>query len=106
MATAYLGLGSNLGDREGNIREALRGGMSQVSSKLPAHNRVKGFMLHPGPLPRTPLGKLKRYALEALLKQEPEEPEVQREDKELLEDAVGGKVIECMVPLLKKKRPM
>jgi long-chain acyl-CoA synthetase len=63
-------------------------------------------MLHPGPLPRTPLGKLKRYALEALLKQEPEEPEVQREDKELLEDAVGGKGIESMVPLLKKKRPI
>ena len=90
----------------GNIREALRGSMIQVSTRLPAHNRVKGFMLHPGPLPRTPLGKLRRFALEDLLKQEPGEPEIRREDKELLEDAVGKKVIECIVPLLKKKRPV
>jgi long-chain acyl-CoA synthetase len=90
----------------GNIREALRGAMIQVSIKLPPHDRVKGFMLHPGPLPRTPLGKLKRFALEDLLKKEPEEPEVRREDKDLLEDAVGRRVIEAMVPLLKKKRPV
>jgi long-chain acyl-CoA synthetase len=90
----------------GNIREALRGAMIQVSTRLPAHNRVKGFRLHPGPLPRTPLGKLRRYALEDLLKQEPGEPEVRREDKELLEDAVGRKAIECIVPLLKRKRPI
>jgi long-chain acyl-CoA synthetase len=90
----------------GNIREALRGAMMQVSTRLTAHDRVKGFMLHPGPLPRTPLGKLRRFALEDLLKEDLEEPEVRREDKELLEDAVGRKVIECIVPLLKKKRPI
>jgi long-chain acyl-CoA synthetase len=90
----------------GNIREALKGEMSQVSSRLRPHDRVKGFMLHPGPLPRTPLGKLKRYALEDFLKKEREDPMVQKEDRELLEEAVGRKVVECIVPLLKKKRPV
>jgi long-chain acyl-CoA synthetase len=92
--------------RVGNIREVLKGELSQVSNGLPPHDRVKGFMLHPGPLPRTPLGKLKRHALADLLRKEAEEPAAREEDRELLEDAVGRKVVECIVPLLKKKRPL
>lgn len=90
----------------GNIREVLKEEVGRVSSKLPAHSRVKGFMLRPGPLPRTPLGKLKRYALVELLEEEPGELEVRSEDKELLEDAVGEKVLICLTPLLRKKRPI
>jgi long-chain acyl-CoA synthetase len=92
--------------RIGNIREVLKGELIQVSGRLPSHDRVKGFMLHPGPLPRTPLGKLKRHALEDLLRKDAEEPAVGEEDRELSEDAVGKKVLECIVPTLKKKRPV
>jgi len=92
--------------RIGNIREALKGELSRVSNRLPPHDRVKGFMLHPGPLPRTPLGKLKRHALPDLLGKEAEEPAAREEDRELFEDAVGRKVVECIVPVLKKKRPV
>ena len=55
-------------EKIGNLKEAVKGKMVQISVGLPAHRRVKGFTLHPGPLPRTPLGKLKRYALEEALR--------------------------------------
>lgn len=45
----------------GNINDALRWEINGLSRGLPPHMRVMGYALHHAPLPRTPLGKLRRF---------------------------------------------
>ncbi|MGB2706117.1 MAG: AMP-binding protein [Candidatus Omnitrophota bacterium] len=48
---------------EENIREALKEEIEAVSRKLPHYKRIMGFIVATDPLPRTMLGKIKRYAV-------------------------------------------
>ncbi|MDA8086948.1 MAG: AMP-binding protein, partial [Nitrospiraceae bacterium] len=50
-----------------NIREEIRWELMRMGQELPAYMRLKGFSLIREPLPKTPLGKIKRYKLVALL---------------------------------------
>jgi long-chain acyl-CoA synthetase len=69
--------------------------------------RLKGFTLHPGPLPRTRLGKLKRYQIRELLtKSAAEKKEEKKEDRDLLSDETGRKVAGCIMPLLRESVPV
>lgn len=47
----------------GNAGEAIRWEMDLLSRKLAPHNRVMGYSLRSEPLPRTPLGKLRRFVV-------------------------------------------
>ena len=68
--------------------------------------RIKGFTLSSEPLPRTPLGKLRRFMIKDLVKVKSEKLKVKSEDKALTSDAVGKTVIECITPLLKEPMPI
>ncbi|MBI5203545.1 MAG: AMP-binding protein [Nitrospirae bacterium] len=86
-----------------NIHETLKWDISSISSKLPLYMRIKGFDLYPEPLPRTPLGKLRRFMVKDLTSVQRSARSVQREeDKILISDETGRKVIECIKPLLKE----
>lgn len=89
----------------GNIQEALRWEINNVSLHMPKYMRIKGYTLYPNPLPRTPLGKLRRFMIKDLIKAKSKELRVESEDKRRLiyEDETGRKVIECIMPLLKKE---
>jgi long-chain acyl-CoA synthetase len=90
-----------------NLQEALKWEINKVSSHLPQYMRIKGYVLYPEPLPRTPLGKLRRFMIKDLLKVKSEELKVKREeDRKLLEDEIGRKVVECIMPLLKQQVPV
>jgi long-chain acyl-CoA synthetase len=49
--------------REANIQGKLKWELDNLSLELPAHSRIKGFVVSQEPLPRTRLGKLMRYQL-------------------------------------------
>jgi long-chain acyl-CoA synthetase len=90
----------------GNINEALGWDLSRISGKLPPYMRIKGFTLYPEPLPRTPLGKLRRFMIKDLIKVKSEKAKVKSEDKELMADEAGRNVVECIKPLLKEPLPI
>jgi long-chain acyl-CoA synthetase len=91
----------------GNLQEALKWEINNVSLSLPQYMRIKGYDLYPDPLPRTPLGKLRRFMIKDLVKVKSEKLKVERkEDIKLIEDRVGRKVVECIEPLMKERMPI
>jgi len=92
-------------ERIGNIHESLRSAINGVSMKQPPYARLKGFTLYPGPLPRTPLGKLKRHMIRGLLDEKrAKNRESGGEDPELLRDEIGRVVAECISRFLKEQQ--
>ncbi|MBE0426322.1 MAG: AMP-binding protein [Nitrospirae bacterium] len=90
----------------GNLQEAFKWEINNISLHLPEYMRIKGYTISPGPLPRTPLGKLRRFMVKDLIKAKGEGLRAKSEDRKLLEDGMGRKVVECITPLLKEKIPI
>ena len=94
-------------ERIGNISDSLKWAMNAVALKLPPYMRLKGFTLSSEPLPRTPLGKLKRYMVRDLVVKaagrgrKPEE-----EDRTLSADETGKTILGCIIPLLREETPV
>lgn len=86
----------------GNISEALKWKINEVSMKLPEYMRVKGYTLCMEPLPRTPLGKLRRFMVKDIVNARPRLTGDRVVDRSLLEDEVGRKVMESIMSLLKE----
>jgi long-chain acyl-CoA synthetase len=91
----------------GNLQEALKWEIHNISLRLPQYMRIRGYTLSSDPLPRTPLGKLRRFMVKDLVNVRDKKGKVQRaEDKKLAEDAIGMRVLECIKPLLKGAVPI
>ncbi len=86
-----------------NLLDILKTEINDVSLHHPQYLRIKGFTLYSDPLPRTPLGKLRRFMIKDLVKVKSEKLKVKGVDKRLLQDEVGRKVVDCITPLLKEK---
>jgi len=88
----------------GNIHEVLKWEINKISLTLPQYMRIKGYTLYPEPLPRTPLGKLKRFMVKDLMTVESRALRGSRQaDKGLAGDEIGRKVVGCIRPLLREK---
>ncbi|MDP3112341.1 MAG: AMP-binding protein [Thermodesulfovibrionales bacterium] len=85
-----------------NIHETLKWDINSISSKLPPYMRIKGFDLYPEPLPRTPLGKLRRFMVKDIIKVKSQKSEVRSEDRRLMSDDTGKRVAGCIKLLLKE----
>lgn len=48
-----------------NIQEEIKWKVQEISSRLPSYKRVTGLSIRTEPLPRTPLGKLRRFMITA-----------------------------------------
>ncbi|MFA5260187.1 MAG: 1-acyl-sn-glycerol-3-phosphate acyltransferase, partial [Candidatus Omnitrophota bacterium] len=48
------------------IRDKIKWEMDNISARLPSYKRVQSFLISQDPLPRTRLGKIKRYQLEEI----------------------------------------
>jgi long-chain acyl-CoA synthetase len=95
--------------REGiaNLQDALKWELEKVSLGMPPSMRLKGYTLHSDPLPRTPLGKLRRFMVKDLMREKTHKvTPAQEEDTPLMRDDVGKRVAECIRPLLKEKIPV
>ncbi|MEW6419077.1 MAG: AMP-binding protein [Nitrospirota bacterium] len=90
----------------GNLQEALKWEINNVSLHIPQYMRVKGFTIYPDPLPRTPLGKLRRFMIKDLIHAKGKEQRAKSEDRELITDETGRRVVECIKPLLKEPFPV
>ncbi|MFZ5997437.1 MAG: AMP-binding protein [Nitrospirota bacterium] len=91
----------------GNITEALSWSIKEVSAKLPHYMRIQGFTLFSEPLPRTPLGKLRRFMVRDLVKRREKEPQPERKaDETLLHDEIGRSVVNSIVALMDEKVPV
>ena len=86
-----------------NLQETLKWEINAVSLRMPQYMRIRGYTLSSDPLPRTPLGKLRRFMVKDLLKVKSEKLKVKSEDKNLLQDEIGRKIVECIKPLLKEQ---
>jgi long-chain acyl-CoA synthetase len=94
-------------ERIGNISDSLKWAMNKVALNLPPYMRLKGFTLSSEPLPRTRLGKLKRYVIRDMVsKAKGERREAKGEDSSLLGDETGRVVAECVTPLLREVMPV
>lgn len=87
----------------GNLHEGLRWEIERISNTLPFYQRIKGFTLYQEPLPRTPLGKLRRFMIKDIAKEKTEKPKARAEDKWLTADDTGKRIIKCIAPLLKEE---
>jgi len=91
-------------ERIGNISDSLKWAMNKVALTLPPYMRLKGFTISSEPLPRTPLGKLRRYMVKDMItKARGERREAKGEDSSLLRDETGRVVAGCITPLLREK---
>jgi long-chain acyl-CoA synthetase len=90
----------------GNLIEDLKGEINNVSVHLPPYMRIKKYTIYPDPLPRTPLGKLRRFMMDDLLTAKDKELRARTEDKNLIKDEIAQKVVACLRPLLKEKIPI
>ncbi|MCL5023916.1 MAG: AMP-binding protein [Nitrospirae bacterium] len=91
-------------EKIGNIHDALKWDINKVSVTLPPFMRLKGFTLHAEPLPRTRLGKLKRYRISEIpAGSAGVKAAEKKEDMALLADETGRKVAECIIPLLRER---
>jgi len=86
-----------------NMQEVLRWEINDTAPHLPSYMRLKGYTLYPEPLPRTPLGKLRRFMVKDLITAKSKEQRAKEEDKDLIQDEISRKVVECIQPLLKEK---
>jgi long-chain acyl-CoA synthetase len=89
-----------------NLQETLKWEINAVSLRMPQYMRIRGYTLSSDPLPRTPLGKLRRFMVKDLMKVKSEKLKIKSEDKNLLQDQTGRKVVECIKPLLKEQVPV
>lgn len=85
----------------GNITEALNWAISETSSKLPEYMRIKGYTIYTEPLPRTPLGKLRRFMVSGLLKSRQRAERLEGpEDAALSTDETGRTVANAVKALM------
>jgi len=79
-----------------DVREAVKWQINEISGKIPSYMRVTGFTIRTEPLPRTPLGKLKRFlVMDSLTGEETQErPEGQGRGEP--EDEIGRKLLSLL----------
>ena len=88
-----------------NARETIAFEIEDLQKELPTYKRVMGIKVFKDSLPATRLGKLKRSLVRDLYLSGGDRAEktVARDDEGLLADAVGAKVLDCLLPFSMKK---
>lgn len=87
-----------------NFNEAVSWEIKTLSSTLPPYKRIKGYEVYPSTLPRTPLGKLKRFAVKEILSGKIiEERGIKGEKVEVIESETGKMVITSLERITEKR---
>lgn len=99
---------------EVNLRLVIKERFENLSKELPPHKRIMGFILTHESLPRTVLGKIKRYAvkemyLEQITKEEPilgKQQEASQEDRLIFEAETTKLILDYLKKQTKIDRPI
>jgi long-chain acyl-CoA synthetase len=86
---------------EGNFEKTLRAEIKSLSENIASHMRIAGYTLSDTPLPRTPLGKLRRFMVVDIVKGKKEK----KEEDPALSDDTSRKVLECLGHLSEEPGP-
>jgi len=94
-----------------NLRNVIKNSFENLSKDLPSYKRIVGFTVTQEVIPRTLLGKIKRYELQKkflpiILDEGEKEKEVPFEEKELLESDTAKELISCVKDALDIKTPV
>ncbi len=89
-----------------NISDTLKWQINEVSMRLPEYMRIRGFTLSSGPLPRTPLGKLRRFMIQDMMKVSRTKEFERAEDRTLTGDETGRRVADCIRSLMTEAIPV
>ncbi len=89
---------------EMNLHSVIKERLDNVSRDLPPFKRIMGFTISMDPLPRTLLGKLKRFKVkekyesmaEGQKKQKEEQKGISKDDEHLMEEDIGRRVIDFL----------
>jgi long-chain acyl-CoA synthetase len=84
-----------------NLYDAIKWEINALSGRLPSYMRIQGFTLQKDPLPRTPLGKLRRFMIKAG-QPETEKQNISVAEEILFADDVGSKVLRAVRDMSKK----
>ena len=86
-----------------HIEGSIRWDLENLSKELPSYKRIMGFSISNEPLPRTRLGKIKRFEVEALYQQKmfresvhKEKPPQKQEDAELAASQTAKKTLDFL----------
>lgn len=87
-----------------NVGEQIRWQIEKFSASLPTHKRVSGFSILKEPLPRTHLGKIRRFMVrEVETVGVPEEPTISDEDQRLMDTDVAKVVLHALSSITDKR---
>jgi long-chain acyl-CoA synthetase len=85
-----------------DIQEGMKWAVSDISAGLASHMTIKGFTMHKDPLPRTPLGKLRRFMVkDSIIQQVKEKKREPSPESDLLKDETAKKVLEAVTQFAK-----
>jgi long-chain acyl-CoA synthetase len=88
-----------------NIQEELKWAINKISGEIPSYMRITGFSIRKEPLPRTPLGKLRRFLIkEDIADSQKTGRQVDEEEPAAYEDETAGKVIGALRQFAKEQR--
>ncbi|MEK6733027.1 MAG: AMP-binding protein, partial [Candidatus Omnitrophota bacterium] len=100
------------GAAEDDIRKAIKDKFKELGRDLPGYKHIMGFTVIKESLPRTALGKIKRYEIQnkflpVILKEDKRKDlDLSEEEKVLLESDIGKKVVACIREALDIKTPI
>jgi long-chain acyl-CoA synthetase len=88
-----------------NFNEAVKWQINSLSAKIPPYKRIMGYEVYQHALPRTTLGKLKRYLIKDIVsvKVVEKESEMSEDERELLESPAGKMVIASLERIVEKR---
>jgi long-chain acyl-CoA synthetase len=86
---------------EGDFEETLRAEIKGLSENIASHMRIAGYTVSDRPLPRTPLGKLRRFMVVDIVRGRKEK----KEEDPTLRDETSRKVLECLGHLAEEPGP-
>jgi long-chain acyl-CoA synthetase len=90
------------GDKTGaEFEGALRAGIKELSENIASHMRISGYTLSDRPLPRTPLGKLRRFMVADIVKGKRRE----KEEDPALADETARRALACLARLAEEPGP-
>ena len=85
-----------------NLYDTVKWEINALSGKLPSYMRIQGFTLQKDPLPRTPLGKLRRFMIKVGQPQH-EEKNVSAAEETLFADNIGSNVLKALRDMSRKE---